>query len=314
MDRKQFRIARAKTGRKKFLRFEGHYHGWLDNVAWGISTPSAEALGEREHPKVYPWSEGLPSDAKDEFIILPWNDIELLKKTVERDYRDIAAIITEPIMCNNSCILPTEGFMQGLREVCDRYGIALIFDEVITGFRIDLRGAQHYFNVIPDLSVLAKAMGSGYPISVVPGKKSWMSQVEDSKVIHAGTMNAGNPSVAAALSTIEVLEREQPYSRMFALGKRLMEGLQEAASIHGQNLLIQEPGPMFHTGFTHLDIVKDYRDTLTYDKAKLGKFISAMHDRKIRVIGRGLWYISAAHRQEDIGHAIEVASEVLGSL
>lgn len=135
-------VARAKTGRPKFLRFEGHYHGWLDNVCWGISTPSAQALGSRQHPEVFPWTEGLPDRVKDEFIILPWNDLELLERTVSEKNNEIAAIITEPIMCNNGCILPAEGFLQGMREICDQYGIALIFDEVITGFRVSLGGAQ----------------------------------------------------------------------------------------------------------------------------------------------------------------------------
>jgi glutamate-1-semialdehyde 2,1-aminomutase len=305
------RVARAKTDRKKFLRFEGHYHGWLDNVCWGISTPSEQALESREHPEVFPWTEGLPDRVKDEFIIIPWNDPELLKKTVSENYSDIAAIITEPVMCNNGCILPAEGFLRGMREICDRYGIALIFDEVITGFRLSLGGAQQFFNITPDLSIFAKAMGNGYPISAITGKKQWMNLLEEGKVIHAGTMNSGNPTIAAALATIEVLEREAPYDRLFSLGKRLMHGLSEAARETGQPLLVQGMGPMFHTGFTHLNEVKDYRDSLSYDKVKLNHFISGMHDRNIRVIGRGLWYISAAHKEADIDEAIVVAKEVL---
>ena len=156
-----FRISRAVTGRQKFLRFEGHYHGWLDNVCWGISAPSEEALGSRQNPNVYPWTEGLPEETRNEFITLPWNDLELLKETVEKRYKEIAAIITEPIMCNNGCILPEPGFLEGLRELCDRFGIALVFDEVITGFRVSLSGAQQYFGVTPDISIFAKAMASG---------------------------------------------------------------------------------------------------------------------------------------------------------
>lgn len=309
-----FRVARAKTGKSKFLRFEGHYHGWLDNVAWGISTPSAEALGDRGNPDVYPWTAGLPEHSKDEFIILPWNNLDLLKKTISERSEEIAAIITEPIMCNNGCILPQEAFLQGLRDVCDQYNIALIFDEVITGFRIGLGGAQQYFGITPDLSIFAKAMGNGYPISAIVGKKEWMNLIEDAKVIHAGTMNSSNATVAAALATIEVLESENPYERIFRLGRKLMAGLKEAAALNNQNLLVQGPGPMFHIGFTHLDVVKDYRDSLAYDRAKLGKFIAAMHDKKIRIIGRGLWYISVAHSEADIDHAIEVSAEVLSKM
>jgi glutamate-1-semialdehyde 2,1-aminomutase len=309
-----FRVARAATGRKKFLRFEGHYHGWLDNVAWGISTPSAEALGSRENPEVFPWTQGLAIDSKNEFIILPWNDIALVAKTISERYEEIAGVITEPIMCNNGCIVPQEGFLQALRKLCDQYEIALIFDEVITGFRIALGGAQQYFGVTPDLSIFAKAMGSGYPISAIVGKSKWMNLIAESRVIHAGTMNSGNATVAAAMATIEILQRENPYERLFELGNRLMKGLQTAAETNNHNVLVQGPGPMLAVAFTNLKEVKDYRATLAADKTKLSKFISLMHNRKIRIIGRGLLYISAAHTEEQVDHTIKIAGEVFAEL
>ncbi len=307
------RVTRAQTGRKKFLRFEGHYHGWLDNVAWGISAPSEEALGSREAPNVYPWSEGLPEESRDQSIVLPWNDLALVRKVLEKEGETIAAIITEPVMCNNGCILPADGFLEGLRTLCDQHGIALIFDEVITGFRIHPGGAQAYFGVTPDLSVFAKAMGSGYPISVVAGKRSWMRLIEESKVIHAGTLNSGNPSVAAALATLEILQREAPHARMVQVGQMLMEGLRKLAVDYNQPLLVQGLGPMFHTGFTPLKKVNDYRDTLHYDKVRLSRFTTGMHDRGVRIIGRGLWYISAVHTEQDVDHALEAARETLNT-
>ena len=309
-----FRIARAKTGKQKFLRFEGHYHGWLDNVCWGISATSSEELGSRENPVALPLTEGLPEGSRDEFIILPWNDLGLLKATVKKHHHELAAIITEPVMCNSGCILPEEGFLQGLRDLCDEYGIALIFDEVITGFRLSLGGAQEYFNIKPDLSVFAKAIASGYPLSVISGKKEWMELIANSRVIHAGTMNSSNATVAAALATISILEEENPYTRFFQLGIQLMAGLKQAALETSQNLLVQGPGPMFNIGFTHLSKVKDYRDSLTYDKVKLSRFISGMHDNGIRIIGRGLWYISTAHTEEDIESAIKKSKKVLETL
>ncbi|HTE10349.1 MAG TPA: aminotransferase class III-fold pyridoxal phosphate-dependent enzyme, partial [Chitinophagaceae bacterium] len=271
-------------------------------------------LGSREHPEVFPWTEGLPERTKEEFIILPWNDLTLLKETVKKYHHELAAIITEPVMCNNGCIMPNKEFLEGMRALCNEYGIALIFDEVITGFRLSLGGAQQYFNISPDLSVFAKAIASGYPFSVIAGKKEWMHLVEEGRVIHAGTMNAGNATIAAALSTIEILQAENPYERLFQYGQRLMNGLKQAAFEANQQLLIQGPGPMFHTGFTSLDSVKDYRDTLSYDKVKLGKFIAGMHDEGVRIIGRGLWYISAAHTPEDISFAIEKAKKVLNAM
>ena len=309
-----FRVARAKTGKKKFIRFEGHYHGWLDNVAWGLSSPSLEALGDRTSPNIYPWSQGISAESKDEFIVLPWNDLALLEKTMSEMHHEIAAIITEPIMCNNGCILPAQGFLEGIRSICDKYNSAFILDEVITGFRLSLGGAQQYFNIVPDISIFAKALGSGYPISAIVGKREWMSLIEESKVIHAGTMNSSNPTVAAALATISVLEQEQPYERMFMLGNKLMNGLRKAAASANQKVLVQGPGPMFILAFTEHTAFNDYRDTFSGDKAKLAKFIAGMHNSKIRVIGRGLWYISAVHTEEEVDHAINIATEVFGNM
>mgnify|MGYP000899163402 CR=1 FL=1 len=309
-----FRVARACTGRQKFLRFEGHYHGWMDNVCWGLSAPAADALGDRDNPEVFPWSGGLSENSKQDCLVVPWNDAEVLRAVVERNHPVIAAIIMEPVMCNNGCIPPVEGFLKQVRNICDQYGIALIFDEVITGFRLSTGGAQQYFDIVPDLSVFAKAMGSGYPISAVAGKKKWMKVIEESKVIHAGTMNAGHAPIAAALATIEILESENPYPRLFRYGRRLMDGLKQAAEETGQNLRVQGMGPMFSSCFTDLQQINDYRDTLAVDKLKLNRFVAAMHDEGIRIIGRGLWYISAAHTEQEIDYAIDAAKRVLTTL
>jgi glutamate-1-semialdehyde 2,1-aminomutase len=302
-----FRLARAKTGKAKFLRFEGHYHGWLDNVAWGLSMPSVEALGSEDAPTVFPWTDGLPARVSEEFITIPWNNAELLRRTVERHKDELAAIITEPIMCNNGCILPAEGYLQRLRDLC-------IFDEVITGFRTGLGGAQGHFGITPDLSIFAKAMASGYPISAIVGKRDWMCLLESGKVIHAGTMNSSNSPVAAALGTIEVLEQPGTYDHLYGLGHRLMHGLRELGQKHKTNLLVTGLGPMFHTGFTDLAQVRDFRDVQRYDKAKLGQFVAGLHDAGIRIIGRGLWYISTAHTDDDIDRALSITDTVLNDM
>ena len=199
------RIARAKTGKNIFIRFEGHYHGWLDNVCWGL-TLDHQSMGSKEQPISLPWSDGLAPQVSEEFILLPWNDLDLVDQTFAKHHHEVAALITEPIMCNNSCILPEKGYLEGLRELCTKYQVTLIFDEVITGFRCGLGGAQELFNVVPDLSVFGKAMASGYPISAVVGKKDWMELVADGQVIHAGTMNSACPLIAAAMATIQLLE------------------------------------------------------------------------------------------------------------
>jgi glutamate-1-semialdehyde 2,1-aminomutase len=313
-DHAALRLARAVTGRPKFLRFEGHYHGWFDNVALGISAPSLEALGSREHPVAARWTEGLPADIESQSIALPWNDLALLERTMSERHDEIAAIITEPVMCNSGCIEPEQGYLEGLRDLCDQNGVMLIFDEVITGFRLGLGGAQKNYGVIPDLAVFGKAMASGYPISVLAGKRRFMEKIADGTVIHAGTMNSGNPSVAAAQATLRVLEDEAVHPRLFELGRRMMEGLRDTSKRAGNPILVQGPGPMFHTGFTKLERVRDYRETLTYDKPRYATFVAGMQERGIRLIGRGLWYISAAHTTDEIDRCVATAYDVLKNL
>lgn len=306
-----FRIARAKTGRQKFLRFEGHYHGWMDNVAYGFSAPSIAALGDRHDPNFFPWSQGLSENSSHDFFVLPWNDLQLVENLLEVSGKEIAAIIMEPVMCNNGCIVPEKSYLQGIRDLCDRYGVALIFDEVITGFRLSLSGAQGYFNIKPDLSIFAKAIGSGHPISAIVGKNEWMDMITQSKAIHAGTMNACNSTVAAALATIKVLEDDvETYARMYALGNKLMLGIRYIAARYGITMLIEGPGPVFSTTFSDLEKSYDYRDTLHADKAKLAEFVNALQEQGIRILSRGLWYISAVHTVADMEVALTAVEKV----
>ncbi|PJF48618.1 MAG: aspartate aminotransferase family protein [Candidatus Thermofonsia Clade 3 bacterium] len=308
------RVARAVTGRQKFVRFEGHYHGWFDNIAWGINGASLEALGPREAPIAQLWTQGLPTNIRDEFILLPWNDLTLAERTVAQRHDEIAAIITEPIMCNTGCIEPQPGYLEGLRALCDRYGIALIFDEVITGFRVHVGGAQAYYGVTPDLAVFAKAMANGYPISALVGKRAWMQPIAEGSVIHAGTTNAGNPSVAAAKATIEVMQRERVHEKLHRLGKRLQAGLCEAARETGHDVLVQGPGPVLNLAFTSLLCARDMRDTFAFNKAKLARFVYGLQEEGVRILSRGTWYLCAAHTEADIDFAVRAARKVLAGI
>jgi glutamate-1-semialdehyde 2,1-aminomutase len=306
-----WRLARATTGRKRILRFEGHYHGWFDPVAQGIHAANAAALGPRAAPNVIPWTEGLPPRIEDEVVVLPWNDLALVEQTLAARSDEIAAVISEPVMCNNGCIPPRPGFLAGLRQLCDRFGCLLIFDEVITGFRLSLGGAQQTYGVTPDLAVFGKAMASGWPISVLAGKRRYMEAIASGRVIHAGTMNSGVSSIAAAVATVRVLERDAVPARLHELGNRLIDGLRAAARDAGKELLVQGPGPMFHVGFTNLSAVNDLRDCLSYDRKRYAAFSAGMQERGIRLIGRGLWYVSHAHTDAHIDHAISSARAVL---
>ncbi len=307
------RLARGITGKSKILKFEGHYHGWLDNIFIDVK-PSVGADGESTwEPALL--SGGQSPSVLDEVVILPWNDLSVVQKTLEDD-PDIAAVVTEPIMCNNSCILPASGYLEGLQELCQRFGALLILDEVITGFRLALGGAKEYLGVSSDLTVYAKAVAGGFPISVLAGKREHLDHIASGKVIHAGTLNSNIASIAAALATLDVLirDREALYPRITGLGQKLIEGLRERGRAHGQPLLIQGPGPMFHTGFTSADAVRSFRDCASYNQDKVGEFTYRLLQRGVRVIGRGLWFISAALTEEDVRLTLQTVDEVLGEM
>lgn len=313
-DQSVLRLARFVTQKPKVIKFEGHYHGWFDNVSFSIS-PSAQTMGPRDHPALVPWGGGIPLEAGDHLIILPWNDPDLLRQVVSERAHEIGAIITEPVMCNQGCIEPQPGFLQLMRELCDQHNITLIFDEIITGFRLDLGGAQRHYGVTPDLSYFGKAMGSGFPISAIVGQHRFMQPLETSQVYHAGTLNGNNASVAAALKTIEILERDggQAFAHMVRLATQLRDGLAELTQ--GTPWRVQGPGPMFHLGYrTDPQPVSEYRHTLAFDTARYARFCEKMLARGIRLIGRGLWYVSTAHTAHDIDQGLATAQQVLAEL
>lgn len=306
------RLARAVTGREKFIKFEGQYHGWFDNVAISVKGEIDE-LGPRENANPLPWSRGMSQSVLQECITLPWNDLALLEQVVQARRDEIAAIIMEPMMCNSSCIVPQPGYLEGVRELCDREGIVLIFDEIITGFRLGLGGASAEFGVTPDLATFGKAMASGFPISLLAGKERFMRHIASGEVLHAGTYNTNTVVTAAAIATIKELERygEEGYRKLAARGERLAQGLMQAARETGWDVLVQSKGPVCHMGFTDRTIVKDYRDSLAYDTALFARFAQGLYRKGVRVIGRGIWYTSFAHTDDDIDQALAAAKEVL---
>ena len=307
------RLARAYTGKDSYILIEGGYHGLFDAAMWMAKMDDWNPESGLDPVKA-PYSQGVPQRLKDLVYLTPMNDINRLEDIFKKSSEHIGAMLIEPMMGNCCAISATTEFVKAARDLCDKYGVLLIIDEVKTGFRVARGGIQSLHGVVPDISTFAKAMANGYPISALVGTKRWMQPIAEGKVVHAGTVNAGNPSVAAAMTTLDVLERDQVHVRLHALGNRLKQGLIEAAQAAGQQVLVQSPGPMLHLAFTDLPYARDFRDTLKFDKAKNAKFIYEMQERGVRIIGRGLWYISAAHTEADIDHAVAVAAEVLKQL
>ncbi len=302
------RAARAATGRPKVLRFEGHYHGWYDE-ALVSAAPSLEQAGPREAPSPVLGSDGQLGSSGANIIILPWNDVDLLRTTLRRRGSEVAAVIMEPVMCNNACIPPQPGYLEAARDLCTEHGIVLIFDEVITGFRLDLAGAQGFFGVTPDMATFGKAMANGFPVACLAGKRTLMEPIANLQVNHSGTYNSNVMVTAAAHATISELENLD-YQSVYRLGEALMNGLRELAAKAGLSVLAQGFGPVFHLAFTERDSIVDYRDSLENDAQRNREFVGAMLDRGIRLLSRGLWYLSAAHTEADIRRALAAAEDV----
>ena len=302
------RLARAYTGREKILKFEGHYHGWYDETLIS-SAPGLDQAGPKNAANPVLGSDGQLASAIDNVIVLPWNDADLSYATLQRHRHEVAAVIMEPLMCNNACIPPQPGYLETLRELCAQHGIVLIFDEVITGFRLALGGAQSYFGVTPDLATFGKAMANGFPIACLAGRRDMLERIARLEVNHSGTYNSNVMVTAAAHATICELERLD-YQRIHQLGETLIHGLRKLAASFGLPVLIQGFGPVFHLAFTERDSILDYRDSLEVDGLRNGRFVRAMLDRGIRLLSRGLWYLSAAHTEADIQVTLETVEDI----
>jgi glutamate-1-semialdehyde 2,1-aminomutase len=305
------RVARAATSRTVVAKFEGHFHGWLDPVLASVAPPIDDA-GPVDTPVTHLPSLGqLPSSAQS-VMVLPWNDPAAVTRALTGPgHENIAALILEPILCNTSVIPPAPGFLELVRSLTSANGSVLIFDEVITGFRVAFGGAQQRLGVTPDLAVFAKAMGSGFPIAALAGSRDLM-ELTLHGVVHGGTYNANVSSVAAANATLKALAQRdgEAYVQMDRRGTRLIEGLRETAAKRGVDLLVQGIGPVFNTTFG-AGPVRNYREYIATDIARQRRFLVALQDRGVRVTSRGTWFLSAAHDDADIDVTLAAAREAL---
>jgi glutamate-1-semialdehyde 2,1-aminomutase len=309
------RLARAYTGKKKIIRFEGQYHGWFDNIFISYAPPLSKA-GPREAPTPILGTSGQPESVLQDVIVLPWNDLSIFAKTVAAHRDEIAGVITEPAMLNNGGILPREGYLEGLRDVCTKNGIVLIFDEVITGFRMALGGAQTHYGVTPDLATYAKAMAGGFPLSAVVGKREIMSLISRGEVMHAGTYNSNPIVVAAGLATVKELAKDNGalYSQMFDLSEQLQHGLRQELAAAGFSAQVIRAGTVLYLNFTSMPTFRDYRDAANRDTETYARFLAALADRGVRTCARGIWFLSASHNREDVDFTLQAVKDALGSI
>jgi len=219
------RIARAHTGREKFIKFEGQYHGMADYFMFSTASANPDALGSKLSPINVQATSGIPKGINQYVINLPFNDFERLEETIAAQWGDIAAIFVEPMLGNAAGIMPKPGYLEKMRELCDKYGIVLVFDEVKTGFRMANGGAQEYFNIQADLLTYAKSMGNGFPIAAIAGKEDVMMTIQPGAMAHGGTYSGNVVGTVAAIATLEILEAEPIIENIYKRGQALMDGI-----------------------------------------------------------------------------------------
>ena len=301
------RLARAATQRSVIIKFEGHYHGWMDNILWSIA-PTPEEYGPEEAPNAIPASAGQDLQAGWHTEVLPWNNLELLERRLERE--DVAGVIMEPAMCNTSTVFPTDGYLEGVRRACTDTGTVLIFDEVITGFRVAPGGAQAHFGVTPDLATFGKAIASGFPVSCFAGRAELMELFASGGVMHGGTFNGHPACMAALVATLRELEKPETFAALDRQGTRLMEGMREALDAADIQARVEGFPQIFHVGFGVEGQVTDYRSSLQADKERYVRFTEALHYRGVRALERGAWFLSTAHTADVVDETVDAVAAV----
>jgi glutamate-1-semialdehyde 2,1-aminomutase len=302
------RLARAVTGRKKLIKFQGCFHGWHDYLCMNVISP-AEKLGHYD-----PCSAGIPDEVMRQTLVLNFNRLEEVEATLKREKDQIAAIILEPIAHNIGCVLPKIEFLRGLRELADSHGTVLIFDEVITGFRHGLGGYQKYCGVTPDLTTLAKSMANGFPIAALCGKRHLLERFATAggDVFFAGTYNGHPTGVAAALATIDELEREPVHQYLFRMGETLARELTLLIERHKLRAHVAQFGSIVVPYFMEPP-AETYSDLLRNDTRMDVRFRREMVKRGVFMLPVALKrnHLTASHTDEDIARTLNAAEDVM---
>jgi glutamate-1-semialdehyde 2,1-aminomutase len=315
------RLARAFTGRSKLLKFEGNFHGYHDQVMYAIGTPP-DRLGPESGPNPYPGSSGLPAGLDDNLVIVPYNRPDLLETAFARHGHELAAVVCEPIYYNAGCIVPSNEFMTALRRLTREHGVLLIFDEVLSAFRMAPGGAQEYLGVTPDLCTLGKAVGGGFPLSVFGGRRDIMDRLmPQGDCQHSGTYNGHPVAAAAGLAAVTAYRQPGFYDYINAVAGRLYDGLNELFARHGVVGRVQGLGARFGIYFGMTEPIRSYRDAVKHHREQMLRFIAAaarhgvyFHDYGGAACHHGFCAAMALADTEEVLQRLEDAVHTLGSL
>ncbi|HKS74893.1 MAG TPA: aminotransferase class III-fold pyridoxal phosphate-dependent enzyme, partial [Terriglobales bacterium] len=307
------------TGRNKFLKFEGHYHGWYDPYLLNAHSHPPEQLGTRENPARIPDSEGIPPATFEDVVVAPWNDIAAVERVIKQHGRELAAVITEPIMANMGCIPSGDDYLRRLGELARDCGALFILDEVVTGFRYAPGGCQEYYGLHPDLSTFGKALGAGFPVGAVAGPRTILDRMRwgDHMVLHYGTFNGHRMTMEVIAANVDLLSAKGVYGRLHAIGDAAIAGLRDIFRRRKINAVVQGFGPMFQIYFTERQAIRDYRDYCGYvDGQRYSRFVHALLDRGVYMTpSNGLhWIISTAHNEADVEKLLAAADEACAEI
>lgn len=307
------RIARAGTGRRKVIKFEGHYHGWLDPVLVSTpGTPPASAGAELPLPAV-PASAGEIGD--EDVLVGRWNDAEGLAALLADRGDEVAAVLLEPVACNGGLIEPLPGFLERVRELTERSGSLLIFDEVVTGFRMALGGAQEALGVTPDMATFGKAIAAGLPLSAVVGSAAAMEPLLDGRVSHVGTFNCNPLCAAAAVAAIDVYRGDPDFhARLDRRAAGLAAGLEVAAREADFPLRVRRSGSLLQTAVGGPEQPREYAEFFASDRELGTHFSAELLERGVMALPRGWWFLSSAHDESDQELTLEAAAGALRAL
>jgi glutamate-1-semialdehyde 2,1-aminomutase len=311
------RLARGVTGRPKILKFEGHYHGWYDDVLVSSNVLPPTALGLRSDPVKIPDSSGLNRTALDDTIVVPWNDLPALERAIENHRGQIAAIIAEGVMANVGVIPPAEGYLHGLQKLAQANGIVFILDETVTGFRIAPGGCQEYYKLSPDLVTFGKALGCGLPVAALVGRAEIMDALQWGGVLHYGTHNGSRIGMFAARANLRVLTRDHnaSFAHTWKIADRLCAGFRSLFRRKGRAAIVQNVGPMFQILFTDQPAIRDYRGFCQFvDRAAFQKFILALFPLGIYASPSAALHsiVTLAHTDDDVDVTLAAAEKALG--
>ena len=313
------RVVRAYTGKEKIAKAEGSYHGGYDYMMQSVDIPSDQLVKGAKCQPAVTWGKGIPKCISDLAVIYPYNEWDETEDIIRKNADDLAAVMMEPVHNGGGCVLPRNNYLQKMRKLTKELGIVLMFDEVLTGFRLSLGGAQERYGVRPDITSVAKVMGGGYQLGGFGGKKEIMEMIvpnEDGHVYHGGSYNAHAVSIAAGYATMKILSKPGVYEKLERMGDSLFKGLKDVARDRGQDVWIEHVGSLGEIFFTDKEITT-WREEQDVDREKFDEwFLSCVVGGAYFGVPHsdGHMFLSLAHTKEDIEKSLEIADTAFKGL